>query len=44
MAKKIDGYIKLNIPAGGANPSPPVGKQGAISSGAVPEAPELAAT
>ena len=25
MAKKIDGYIKLNIPAGGANPSPPVG-------------------
>ncbi len=25
MAKKVDGYIKLNIPAGGANPSPPVG-------------------
>ena len=25
MAKKIDGYIKLEIPAGGANPSPPVG-------------------
>ena len=25
MAKKIDGFIKLNIPAGGANPSPPVG-------------------
>ena len=25
MAKKIDGYIRLNIPAGGANPSPPVG-------------------
>ena len=25
MAKKIDGYIKLQIPAGGANPSPPVG-------------------
>ncbi|MEC9140104.1 MAG: 50S ribosomal protein L11 [Pseudomonadota bacterium] len=25
MAKKIEGYIKLNIPAGGANPSPPVG-------------------
>jgi len=23
--KKIDGYIKLNIPAGAANPSPPVG-------------------
>merc|ERR1711907_794272 len=23
-AKKIDGYIKLNIPAGAANPSPPV--------------------
>ena len=25
MAKKIEGYIKLNIPAGGANPAPPVG-------------------
>ena len=25
MAQKIDGYIKLNIPAGAANPSPPVG-------------------
>ena len=25
MAKKITGYIKLNIPAGAANPSPPVG-------------------
>ena len=25
MAKKIDGYIKLNIPAGAANQSPPVG-------------------
>ena len=25
MAKKIEGYIKLNIPAGSANPSPPVG-------------------
>ncbi len=25
MAKKVDGYIKLNIPAGAANPSPPVG-------------------
>ena len=25
MAKKIEGYIKLQIPAGGANPSPPVG-------------------
>ena len=25
MAKKIEGYIKLEIPAGGANPSPPVG-------------------
>ena len=25
MAKKIDSYIKLNIPAGAANPSPPVG-------------------
>ena len=25
MAKKLDGYIKLQIPAGKANPSPPVG-------------------
>ena len=25
MAKKIDGYIKLQIPAGSANPAPPVG-------------------
>lgn len=25
MAKKVDGYIKLQIPAGKANPSPPVG-------------------
>ncbi|MBB4266055.1 50S ribosomal protein L11 [Roseospira visakhapatnamensis] len=25
MAKKIVGYIKLQIPAGGAKPSPPVG-------------------
>ncbi|MDR1953608.1 MAG: 50S ribosomal protein L11 [Clostridiales Family XIII bacterium] len=25
MAKKIEGYIKLQIPAGGANPAPPVG-------------------
>ena len=25
MAKKITGYIKLEIPAGKANPSPPVG-------------------
>ena len=25
MAKEISGYIKLQIPAGGANPSPPVG-------------------
>ncbi|WP_321277138.1 50S ribosomal protein L11 [Thiomicrorhabdus indica] len=25
MAKKIDGYIKLQIGAGNANPSPPVG-------------------
>ncbi len=25
MAKKIKGYIKLQIPAGQANPSPPVG-------------------
>ena len=25
MAKKVQGYIKLQIPAGQANPSPPVG-------------------
>lgn len=25
MAKKIEGYIKLQIPAGKANPSPPIG-------------------
>jgi large subunit ribosomal protein L11 len=25
VAKKIDGYIKLQIPAGGANPAPPIG-------------------
>lgn len=25
MAKKIQGYVKLQIPAGKANPSPPVG-------------------
>ena len=25
MAKNIEGYIKLQIPAGQANPSPPVG-------------------
>ena len=25
MAKKIDGYIKLQGPAGAANPSPPIG-------------------
>lgn len=25
MAKKIDGYIKLQVPAGVANPSPPIG-------------------
>ncbi len=25
MAKKVQGYIKLQIPAGAANPSPPVG-------------------
>ena len=24
MAKKVDGYIKLQIPAGGATPAPPV--------------------
>ena len=25
MAKKFDGYIKLQVPAGVANPSPPIG-------------------
>ena len=25
MAKKVEGYIKLQIPAGNANPEPPVG-------------------
>ncbi|WP_298471697.1 50S ribosomal protein L11 [uncultured Erythrobacter sp.] len=25
MAKKIEGYIKLQVPAGTANPSPPIG-------------------
>ena len=25
MAKKIDGYISLQVPAGQANPSPPIG-------------------
>jgi large subunit ribosomal protein L11 len=25
MAKEIIGYIKLEVPAGGANPSPPIG-------------------
>ena len=25
MAKQIEGYIKLQVPAGSASPSPPVG-------------------
>ena len=25
MAKKVDGFIKLQVPAGAANPSPPIG-------------------
>ena len=25
MAKKIEGYLKLQVPAGQANPSPPIG-------------------
>ena len=25
MAKKITGYLKLQVPAGAANPSPPIG-------------------
>ncbi len=28
MAKKIDGYINLQVPAGAANPSPPIGPAG----------------
>ena len=27
MAKKVEGYIKLQIPAGKATPAPPVGPQ-----------------
>ena len=30
MAKKIDGYIKLQIPAGGATPAPPVGDRKSV--------------
>ena len=25
MAKKVEGYVKLQVPAGQANPSPPIG-------------------
>src|SRR5579872_2701217 len=25
MAKKVQGYVKLQVPAGSANPSPPIG-------------------
>ena len=25
MAKKVNGYVKLQVPAGQANPSPPIG-------------------
>ena len=25
MAKKIDGYLKMQVPAGSASPSPPIG-------------------
>ena len=28
MAKKIVGFIKLQVPAGKANPSPPIGQIG----------------
>jgi len=28
MAKKITGYIKLQVPAGKANPAPPIGQHG----------------
>ena len=30
MAKKITGYIKLQVPAGTANPSPPIGRKGSV--------------
>ena len=25
MAKKVNGYVKLQVPAGAANPAPPIG-------------------
>ena len=31
MAKKVEGYIKLQIPAGKATPAPPVGPNLAVS-------------
>jgi large subunit ribosomal protein L11 len=27
MAKKVQGYVKLQVPAGAANPSPPSGRR-----------------
>ena len=27
MAKKVTGYLKLQVPAGAANPSPPIGDE-----------------
>ena len=29
MAKKIVGFVKLQVPAGKANPSPPIGRPSA---------------
>ena len=31
MAKKIVGFIKLQVPAGKANPAPPIGSRSARS-------------
>ena len=37
MAKKIEAYIKLQVPAGQANPSPPVGAALRQDGGNIPE-------
>ena len=34
MAKKVEGYIKLQIPAGKATPAPPVGPSAGPTGGA----------
>ena len=31
MAKKVQGYVKLQVPAGSANPSPPIGRSFQVS-------------